>query len=510
MTEAEAATGAILKAMEDRAWRLEHLYWVKDKDGKEVLFKPWPEQAKLLKNLWFRNIILKARQRGFSTLIQLVMLDTCLFVPNTAAAVIAQDKTSAEGIFRTKIKFAYDRLPKSVLANHPLVKDSSSTLHLENGSSLEVATSARSGTLQWLHISEFGKICAKYPEKAEEIVSGSLPAVSQNGIVCIESTAEGQEGAFYSMVKRAEALEEQGKPLSKLNYRFHFASWWDADEYEVDPATVIVNSVDDAYFMRIETQIGRDISPAKRAWYVATRDNDFSGEKEMMWREYPSTPAEAFAQSVEGCYLAEQLTKARLQDRITTVPHDPSLPVNTFWDLHHGGNDSVCIWFHQRQGLRDHWVDFEEGSGEAYGYYVRKMQERGYTWGRHYLPHDAGRRFPGAEANPTIEDILGGLGLRDFEVVPRVVDLTAGINQLRDDFNSYWIDETKCSQGLAHLALYKKEWNDRLGCWREKPRQDGHQHAADALRQKAQGYRPPNSTTGTVRRARRNRSGMAV
>jgi hypothetical protein len=30
-------------------------------------------------NLWFRNIILKARQRGFSTLIPLAMLDTCLF-----------------------------------------------------------------------------------------------------------------------------------------------------------------------------------------------------------------------------------------------------------------------------------------------------------------------------------------------------------------------------------------------------------------------------------------------
>ena len=64
--------------LSDTKWRIRNLYWITDKDGREVKFTPWPEQEKLLDNLWFRNIILKARQRGFSTLIQLVMLDTCL------------------------------------------------------------------------------------------------------------------------------------------------------------------------------------------------------------------------------------------------------------------------------------------------------------------------------------------------------------------------------------------------------------------------------------------------
>jgi len=132
-----------------------------------------------------------------STLIQLVMLDTCLFNPNVAGAVIAQDKDKAAAIFRTKFKFAYDRLPEPIKAGNKLLKDSETTLHLANGSTVEVTASARSGTLQWLHVSEFGKICAKYPEKAREIVSGSLPAVDQNGVICIESTAEGQDGAFH-------------------------------------------------------------------------------------------------------------------------------------------------------------------------------------------------------------------------------------------------------------------------------------------------------------------------
>jgi hypothetical protein len=93
-------------------------------------------------------------------------------------------------------------------------------------------------------------------------------------------------------------------------------------------------------------------------------------------------------------------------------------------------------------------------------------------------------------------------------VVVRTADLTAGIQELRDNFTSYWFDEANCAVGLKHLVLYRKEWNDRLGCWRDTPRQDGHQHAADALRQKAQGYAPPSH--GRLWRRRRNRSAMAI
>lgn len=500
-TEAE-----LIEKLRDPHWRLRNLYWIKDKDSNVVLFKPWPEQERFLANLWFRNIIVKARQRGFSTLIQLVMLDTCLFNPHIEAAVIAQDREAATGIFRGKIKFAYDRLPDVVRAMNPLTKETESELHLANGSSLQVSTSARSGTKQWLHVSEFGKICARFPLKATEIVTGSLPAVAPNGICVIESTAEGQDGAFHDMAMRAQALRDKGTRLANSDYRFHFAPWWDADEYEADPDRVVITSQDNAYFGRIEAQIGREIGPRKRAWYVSERDNTFSGSQEKMFQEYPSTPEEAFQRSTEGCYLAEVLALARRQGRITTVPHDPGRPVNTFWDLHHGGNDDVAIWFHQRVGLLDYWIKFLEFSGESYSAIVRTLQSLGYVWGKHYLPHDADRRFPGAETNPTIRDMLSELGLKNIEVVARVADVVAGINELRDDFGSYWFDEAGCKDGLAHLALYQKDWNERTGAWSDRPRANGHQHAADAIRQKAQGYRMPVS--GPKRN--RNRSAMAV
>jgi hypothetical protein len=108
MTDAE-----MVESLKSPDWRLRNLYWITDKSGKKVKFTPWPEQEKFLANLWFRNVILKARQRGFSTLIQIVGLDTCLFNTNTSAAVIAQDQEAATVIFR-KIKFAYDNLPPMV------------------------------------------------------------------------------------------------------------------------------------------------------------------------------------------------------------------------------------------------------------------------------------------------------------------------------------------------------------------------------------------------------------
>ncbi len=495
----------LLAHLKDPAWRLRNLYWITDKDGQKVLFVPNAHQQALFEHIWYRNLILKARQLGFSTAIQVLMLDTCLFTPNTNAAVIADTEPNATMIFR-KIKFAYDNLPAVVKALAPLTRDSASELILGNNSGLRVAVSARSGTLQFLHISEFGKICARFPDKAREIVTGSLPAVTQTGIVFIESTAEGREGAFFDMSQRAEALAQAGKALSSREYRFHFAPWWSAAEYRLAPAGVAISGADHDYFNRLETLIGCEVDPLQRAWYVATRDNDFGGDTAKMRQEYPSTPEEAFEQSVDGAYYAHQLAAARRQERICDLPHDPRVPVNTFWDL--GKDDCTSIWFHQRVGAYEHFIDFFEASDEPFSFYVRHLQSLGYSWGRHYLPHDGEHRSWGVEQLKTAQDMLEELGLRNIEIVPRTPNVTIAIRQCRDAFARYRFDRTRCKEGLHHLEHYRKTWNDRLGAWSEAPLKNGHQHAADALRQHAQVFEEPALTTST--RRKRAPSGMAV
>src|SRR5687768_7252963 len=104
-------------------WRLNHLYSIVDADGKAIPFRMKPEQEHFYDRLWYWNIILKARQLGWTTLIALMALDQCLFNRNYSAAIIAHKKDDATKIFDKKIKFAYDNLPAALKEARTVVKD---------------------------------------------------------------------------------------------------------------------------------------------------------------------------------------------------------------------------------------------------------------------------------------------------------------------------------------------------------------------------------------------------
>ncbi len=128
-----------------------------------------------------------------------------------------------------------------------------------------------------------------------------------------------------------------------------------------------------------------------------------------------------------------------------------------------------------------------EGYGEPYSYFIAEMQKMGCVWGTHWLPHDAKQRkqFKDAVLRPV--DMLEELQPRwDWQVVDRVQEIIHGIQAVRDVFSECWFDETGCAEGLRHISLYRKEWNDRVGGWKDKPHKDEHTEAADALRQFAQ------------------------
>ena len=121
----------------------------------------------------------KARQLGISTFVCLLFLDRCLFNSNKSAGIIAHTLEDSQHMFR-RVKYAYDNLPGVIKKEIMCDNDTSQMLKFSNGSSLRVGTSLRSSTFQYLHISEFGKICAKYPDKAEEIVTGSKHSGSRS------------------------------------------------------------------------------------------------------------------------------------------------------------------------------------------------------------------------------------------------------------------------------------------------------------------------------------------
>src|SRR5215207_8061068 len=132
----------------DPIWRINNLYKVIQKTKqpneptKVVPFRLWDEQAEFLRNIHSRNLILKCRQRGFTTLMCIVQLDACLFNPNTRAAVIAHKLDDAKVIFQEKVKFVYDNLDDALRSELGTKQDSADTLRLSNDSSFRVSTSA--------------------------------------------------------------------------------------------------------------------------------------------------------------------------------------------------------------------------------------------------------------------------------------------------------------------------------------------------------------------------------
>lgn len=467
-------------------WRLSNLYtiMVKGEDGDSDLvlpFRPNRAQRRFLSRIWHRNIILKARQLGFTTLVAIAWLDYALFVPNVRCGIIAQDQEAAAVIFRDKVKFAYDNLDPALKAKFPLERDSASELlFAHNNSSVRVATSMRSGTIHRLHVSEFGKICAKYPDKAREVVTGSFQAVPQSGIIIVESTAEGQDGEFYKMVQRALGYEQQGRDLTERDYRMHFFPWWEEPAYTIDAwEAVTITEKDRKYFDRIEAATGQALTQGQRAWYVAVREAEFSGDESLMWQEYPGTPEEAFQVSTEGCYYATQLADARKSGRVCRVPV-LDVPVDTFWDV--GRSDSTAIWYMQQVGPDYRFIRYYENNNETLGHYYKELQDTGYIFGRHYLPHDADHKRL-SDTNKSIKEMLEDLGMTNIEIVERILDEQVGIQQTRKAFPSMWFDEEGCAQGLRRLAGFKRAWNKTLGAWRSEPEQNDCCHGADAIRQ---------------------------
>lgn len=484
----------LIKNLSDPWWRLTSgaLYKImikgdNDEDSLVLPFIPNAHQIEFLSAIHTRNLILKARQLGFTTAVAIYFLDCALFRENVRAGILAQAEDVAKTIFRDKVKFAYDNLPEMLRQAMPLDRDSQSELLFShNNSSLRVGTSMRSGTLQYLLVSEFGKIGAKFPDRAKEVVTGSIPAVPSNGIVVIESTAEGQEGEFFKMCQRAMRLHNANTDLGKKDFKFHFFPWWREQKYRLDPDRAIITDKDHEYFDKVEVDMGCKLDLEQRAWWCSTRDSEFSGEPEKMWQEYPSTPKEAFEKSTEGCYYTIQMTTARKQGRITSIPFSPGVPVNTFWDIGHG--DGTAIWLHQRVGLQDRFIGFIEGWGEPYSYYVSELQKTGYIWGQHYLPHDGNHIRQGMDSNLSPKQMIEKLGLKNIEIVKCVENISHGIQATRDAFSSCWFDETKCKEGIRHLDNYKKMYSSTNQRYTDTPKHDEHSEGADAFRQFAQGY----------------------
>jgi hypothetical protein len=468
----EDARELLKKRMASRRWRLDNLYYIMDVAGNKIKFVMNYAQRLLFLSFWYCNIILKSRQHGITTLMCILMLDTCLFNSNIQACIIAHNKDDAKKFFKDKVKFAYDHLPSWYRDSMPCSQDTVGELTFANNSSLRVTTSGRSGTYQMVHVSEFGKMCAKFPAKAQEVITGTLNAIHPGMLVTIESTAEGKEGRFFDMCEIAQNMQKQGLELSKIDFKFHFFGAQE-NEFNVLDAPVPMPSRLVKYFDLAEAKIGIRLTNQFRWWYTAKERT----QGDMMKREHPLTPEEAFEASLEGAYYATQMAGIRKAEptQICSVPYKDGVLVNTYWDL--GIDDYTSIWFAQMIGREIHVIDFYENSGEGLLHYADIIMEKKYRYGTMWAPHDMiVREFTSGQTRLATAKNMG----MNFSVSNRL-SIESQIQLVRQTLPICWFDAEKCERGIAALDGYRKEWNDALGVWRDKPRHDWASHGANAF-----------------------------
>lgn len=403
-----------------------------------------------------------------------------------SAGVIADTLDNAKRFLSGIIKYAYEKLPEQIKAERPLTTDSSQEMVFSNGSTIRVGTSLRSGTYQYLHISEFGKICAKRPDKAKEIRTGALNTIHEGNVAWIESTAEGTGGDFFDMTEEAQKKSQADKTLSPLEFKFHFFPWHENPTYTVDPDGVVISAEDVKYFADLEANHNIVLSAGQKAWFVLKKET----QRDDMGKEFPSVPEEAFAASVEGSYYNTEMGRVRKEGRICRIPFDPAIPVNTFWDL--GFNDDMVIWLHQRVGKENRFIGYYERSGEGFAHYAawldRWAKDRDARFEEHYMPHDVGVTELGT--GQTRKQTAESLGIKPIRIVGRIDDVRNGIQMVRNVLSSCWFDEVECAQGVRHLDNYRREWDDKYSVFKNTPCHDSASHGADGFRTFAQGYNP--------------------
>jgi phage terminase large subunit len=181
-------------------------------------------------------------------------------------------------------------------------------------------------------------------------------------------------------------------------------------------------------------------------------------------------------QVVEGAIYATELLDAEKAGRITRVPYDQTRPVHTFWDL--GFGDNNAIWFAQSFPYEFRLIDYEEGQRLPLKHYQKKLQERPYVYGTHYLPHDATAHELGS--GRSVEELMRSAGFK-CSIVTKL-DIQDGINAARTIFPQCWFDGERCADGLQALRHYRWGPIGNLGQLKREPLHDWASNGSDAFR----------------------------
>jgi len=271
----------------DPKWRIENFYKIINKDGKLVNFKLNKAQAEFIDELTevsefdsAKDLLLKARQLGFTTLLVIFGLDQCIWNPYFTAEFISIDELTMKKTFE-KVRIAWMNFPLRDLFQIR-GQISQTELHFGHESVIRCAMKSRGGTVQFLHVSELGKISRENPIKADEILTGAFPAVPPGGRIIVESTAEGEGNLLHRLWN--------GAVRGDNGFKNHFFPWFYDERYFLPCNDFEITKDEQILKDQVKSRYDYDLSD-EQIMFIRTK-RQLLGDK--CDQEFPTFPEHAF------------------------------------------------------------------------------------------------------------------------------------------------------------------------------------------------------------------------
>jgi len=184
----------------------------------------------------------------------------------------------------------------------------------------------------------------------------------------------------------------------------------------------------------------------------------------------------SFTQGVEGAYYAKYLDRMRINNQVGMVPWESAFKVHTAWDI--GVRDSTSIIFFQTIGQTVRIIDCYENSKQGLEFYVKILEQKPYSYGKHIAPHDIAVKEWGS--GMTRIEKARQLGI-NF-ITAKGLSIEDGIESVRSSFSKMWIDEHKCAPMLKAIENYRQEYDSKKKIYKSNALHDWSSHFADCLR----------------------------
>jgi hypothetical protein len=475
------------RLLQDPVWRLCHLYEVKDaKTGRMVAFVPTTEQREVIEAVHVRGerniLILKARQLGMSTVINLILADSAIWSAGYQGSIVDQTQGDATLKLRHKVKAAFDSMPELLREMFEICKanDSEFAVKMRGKANDQTSTifggmNARGGTNQGLHISEWGPIQHKDPVRSEEIMTGALPSAKE-GTVFVETTwMGGKRGHLWNLTERA--MTTRPEDMTDADFHLYFFPWWLDPSYTLAGNAEQLDQETKDYFVQAGVETEHAFTPGQMLWYFKVA----LPKGLARFAEFPTTLPECFMAPVPGAIFAKFIDKAKAEGRVINFPWDRKELVHTSWDL--GSPKNTRAVYFQLVGREIHLIDHDTGLDLEPAGRVSHMIAKGYNFGYHYFPHDAAAQ---EKSGKNFEQQMREAGLEGIKIVPRCREIWAGINHAAELLPRMVFHKDKCAKLLESLECYHTKEERNSGHQTSVPVHDWASHDADAFRMLAE------------------------